>query len=105
MNLHVDVLALHFGVDHKAGAVAESVQELHATMIAKFSPLSRVRDALEELLCFFGCDGGAEEVLRLTIQDHHWRFADTQLQPIRPIGMEKMQQGIHRIHTFEIRCQ
>lgn len=101
----MDVVALHFGVDHKTGAVTESVEELHATLIAKFSPLSRVRDALEELLHFFGCDGGAGEVLRLPVQDHHRRCADAQPQRIRPIGMEEMKKGIHRIHAFEIRCQ
>ena len=95
VNLHCDLLILHPGPNHKTGATTKPVNELHHPMLSEFSPLPRVRDALQKLRGVLRRDGRPYELLRLTLQNDDRRLADVQPQRIRSIRMKQMQEIIH----------
>ncbi len=85
VNLYRNILALHLDPNHKTGATAKSVNELHHPMLSEFSPLPRVRDALQELDDILGRNCRPFEWLWLAVQDYDRRLTDVQPQPIRSI--------------------
>ncbi len=95
MNLYRNILVLHLGANHKTGAPAKPVNELDRPMLAEFSPLPCVRDALQKLGGILGRNWRPFERLRLAFQDDDRRLADVQPQPIRSIRMKKMKEIVH----------
>jgi hypothetical protein len=85
VNLHPDVLVLNLGANYKTGATTKPVNELHRPMLPEFSPLPRVRDALQKLGGILGRNCWPFEWLRLAFQDDDRRLADAQPQLIRSI--------------------
>jgi hypothetical protein len=100
VDIHFHLPVLHSGPNHKTGTPTKPVNELHHPVFPEFSPLSRARDALQKLRRLLRRDGWPFERLRLAFQDDDRRLAEVQLQRIRSIRMKKMQEIIHRIHTF-----
>ena len=95
MYVHSNILVLHLGMNHKIGATSKSVNELYHTMLSQFSPVPRVRDALQKVLCVLGRYRWPFQWLLLAIEDDDRRLADVQPQLVRSIRMKKMKKIVH----------
>jgi hypothetical protein len=100
--VHTNILILHLGANHKAGAAAKPENERDRSVLSQVSSLPRIGDALQKLLCILGCNRWSFNRLLLAVYDDDRRLADMQLQLIRAIGMNKVQEIIHRIHILEL---
>ena len=102
MYIYSNVLVLHPGANHKIGATSKPVNELYHTMLSQFSPVPRVRDALQKLFCVLNRDRWPFKWLLLAIKDDDRRLADVQPQLINSIRMNKMKKIVHRIHALRV---
>jgi hypothetical protein len=95
MYVHSNILILNLGANNKIGAISKSVNELYHTTLSQFSPVPRVRNALEKMLCVLSRNRWPFEWLLLAIEDDDRRLADMQPQLIRSIRMKKMKKIVH----------
>jgi len=101
MYIHSNILVLHHGTNYKTGAPSEPVNELDHAMLSELSPLPRVRDALQKLLCLHGRNRWSFNRLLLALQNNDGGLANVQPQLICPIGMNQIKEIVHRIHALE----
>lgn len=97
--VHSNILALRPGKDHKTGAMSKPANKLQHAVLSEGSPLPRVRDAPPKPFCVLSCYRRPFKWLLFAIQDDDRGLADVQPQLIRPIGVNEVQQIVHRVHA------
>jgi hypothetical protein len=103
MHVHAHILILHPSANHKGGAVAKSVKELHQPMFSQLPPLACGGDALQKPLCVFRCNCWTFHRPLLAIEDDDRWLTHVQPQFVCAIGVNQLQQVVHRIHGLNLK--